>query len=303
MSDPTGTNRGPDGVTGRQAPTGSAAGGAPPGTPSSAYPVGAGTSGSPTPGAGGQAPTPHGTAGFASGATQGATHPSTVATTGAGAGGMRANPPIATPMSDLGVGGDTSAMSALLARNWWALVLRGILGILFGLVALFMPVAAMISLALLFSAYLLVDGVFAIVAAVRAAQAHQRWGLLLLEGVLNLAMGAIAFVFPGSAVLAFVLITAAWALITGGLMVAAAFRLNVAHGRWWLALGGIVSILWGLLLVMSPIIGALVLTWWLGGYAIAFGVMLLVLGFKLRAQHQSGASGPTLTASGAGSRL
>lgn len=175
-------------------------------------------------------------------------------------------------------------MNALLAQNWWAFTLRGILAIVFGVVALFLPGAVMLSLALLFAAYLLVDGVFAIISAVRAARSHERWGLLLVEGILNIAMGVIAAVFPVAAVLAFVFVTAAWALITGALMLSAAFRLHATHGRWWLALGGIVSLLWGVVLVIAPLIGAVVLTWWLGAYAIVFGVMLLVLSFRLRSQ-------------------
>jgi uncharacterized membrane protein HdeD (DUF308 family) len=184
------------------------------------------------------------------------------------------------------------AMSAVLARNWWAVALRGVAGILFGIIALLAPVAAMLSLALLFAAYLLVDGVFAMVAAVRAAQHHERWGLLLAEGVLDLVMGVVVFMFPGGAVLGFVLATAVWALLTGGLMLVASFRLHETHGRLWLALGGVVSLIWGALLVISPLIGAFVLTWWLGAYAIVFGIVLLVLGFRLRAHHGgTGAAG------------
>jgi uncharacterized membrane protein HdeD (DUF308 family) len=96
-------------------------------------------------------------------------------------------------------------------------------------------------------------------------------------------MGIIAAVIPAAAVLSFVLITAVWALLSGGAMLAAAFSLHPAHGRWWLALGGIVSLIWGVLLVLAPVMGAIVLTWWLGAYAIVFGVMLLVLAFRLRA--------------------
>lgn len=187
-----------------------------------------------------------------------------------------AGDPVAARMND---------MNARLAQNWWAIALRGIVAILFGLVALFVPGAVMLSLALLFAVYLLVDGVFGIVAAVRAARSHERWGLLLVEALLNIGMGVIAAVFPAAAVLAFVLVTAVWALLTGGLMVAAAFRLHISHGRWWLGLGGIVSIVWGILLVIAPMIGAVVLTWWLGGYAIVFGILLLVLAFQLRSQH------------------
>lgn len=180
------------------------------------------------------------------------------------------------------------AMSTLLAENWWALAIRGVAAILLGLIALFVPGATMLSLALLFAAYLLVDGVFGIVAAVRAARADQRWGMLLFEGLLDIVMGAVAFLFPVSAVLAFVLVTAAWALITGALMTGSAFKLTREHGRWWMLLSGIVSILFGIALVISPLIGAVVLTWWLGGYAIAFGVLLLVLAFRLRSRRAGG---------------
>ncbi|MBV9251411.1 MAG: HdeD family acid-resistance protein [Acetobacteraceae bacterium] len=179
-------------------------------------------------------------------------------------------------------------MSSCLARNWWAVELRGIAAIIFGIIALWVPGAVIISLALVFAAYLIVDGVFDIIAAVRAAASHERWGLLLFEGVLDIVMGVIAAVIPGAAVLAFVLITAAWAIVTGGLMTAAAFNLHATHGRWWLALGGIVSIIWGILLILAPMIGAVVLTWWLGAYAIVFGVTLLMLGFRLRNRHTAG---------------
>jgi uncharacterized membrane protein HdeD (DUF308 family) len=178
-------------------------------------------------------------------------------------------------------------MNALLAQNWWAFTLRGIIAILFGLVAFFLPGAVMLSLALLFGIYLVVDGIFGVISAVRAARRHERWGLLLFEGILNIVMGVIAFVFPVAAVLAFVFVTAAWALLTGGLMLGSAFSLHVSHGRWWLAVGGIVSLLWGIALVIAPLIGAVVLTWWLGAYAIVFGIMLLVLSFQLRSQRDT----------------
>ena len=177
----------------------------------------------------------------------------------------------------------SDAMSAVLAQNWWLIALRGVFAILFGIIAFAAPGAVMLTLALFFAAYLLVDGVIGIAAAVRAARAHERWGLLLAEGALNIVMGLIAAVLPVSAVLAFVFVTAAWALITGGLMLAAAFKLTQAHGRLWLALGGIVSVIWGVLLVIAPLVGAVVLTWWLGAYALVFGIALLVLAFQLRA--------------------
>lgn len=174
--------------------------------------------------------------------------------------------------------------SVMLARNWWLIVLRGLLGIGFGLIALFVPAAALLSLALVFAIYLIVDGVLGIAAAARAARREERWGLLLGEGVLNIVVGVLVLLFPVGAVLAFVLMTAVWALLSGGLMIAAAFKLGPNHGRWWLGLGGLASVIFGVLLAIAPIVGAVVLTWWLGAYAIVFGVMLLVLGFRLRSR-------------------
>jgi uncharacterized membrane protein HdeD (DUF308 family) len=174
------------------------------------------------------------------------------------------------------------AMSSGLAKNWWAIALRGVLGIVFGILAFALPSAVMLSLALLFGAYCLIDGVLAIIAAVRAAKARERWWLLLLEGVLNLIMAAIAFVFPAGAVLAFVLVTAVWAILSGAVMLGAAFRLAVGAGRWWLVLGGIVSMVFGAMLIIAPLAGAIVLTWWLGAYAMVFGVVMLILAFRLR---------------------
>jgi uncharacterized membrane protein HdeD (DUF308 family) len=126
-------------------------------------------------------------------------------------------------------------MVAVLARNWWAIAIRGALGILFGLVALFLPGATMLSLVLLFAAYTFVDGVFGIVAAVRAAGQGERWGLLVLEGIVDIATAAIAVLWPGITVVVFVFIVAFWAILSGVLMLWAAFRLDVDNGRWWLS--------------------------------------------------------------------
>jgi uncharacterized membrane protein HdeD (DUF308 family) len=180
--------------------------------------------------------------------------------------------------------GRTEAMSALLAQNWWAVALRGVFAILFGLIALFSPGATLLTLVLFFSAYMLVDGVTGIVSGVRAAQRHERWGLLVLEGVLNILVGILAFAWPGLTVLAFVTMLAVWSIVTGILMVVAAFKLTQMHGCGWMVFSGIVSVLFGVALIIAPLVGAIVLAWWLGVYAIAFGTALLVLGFKLKAR-------------------
>jgi uncharacterized membrane protein HdeD (DUF308 family) len=137
---------------------------------------------------------------------------------------------------------DQDAMNATLARHWWAIMLRGVIAVLFGAIALAAPGAVLLSLAVLLGVYLLIDGVIGLVSTVRAVTAHGHWGALLAEAVLNLLVGLIALVLPGAAVLAFVLMMAAWALISGGLMLAAAVKLHASHGRWWLGLGGAASL-------------------------------------------------------------
>ena len=188
--------------------------------------------------------------------------------------------------STSGVGSGPAAET--LVQNWWLFTLRGVLGIIFGILALIFPGPTILSLVLLFSAYMLVDGIFGIISAVRAIRRKEdRWGLLIFEGLLDIATGAVAFLWPGLTVVAFVWLIAAWAIVSGGLMTAAGFRLNIEHGRWWLVLGGLLSLAYGVLLIITPLIGAVVLTWWLGAYALVFGVALVILSLKLRSrQHE-----------------
>lgn len=177
---------------------------------------------------------------------------------------------------------ENAAMSRLLAQNWWVVALRGLFALIFGAIALLLPGVTIAALILLFAAYMLVDGILAIVASVRAGRRHERWGLLLLEGILDLVAGGLAIVWPLITVLAFVYLLAAWSIVTGGLMFSASFRLHLTHGRWLLALAGAASVVWGFLLLFWPFIGAIVLAWWLGIYALVFGVTLLILAFRLR---------------------
>ena len=176
----------------------------------------------------------------------------------------------------------SGAMNAMLARNWWVMALRGVCAVLFGLIALLLPGVTITSLVLLFAAYMLVDGVFAIVAGVRAATRRERWWPFILEGVIDLAAGVVAVVAPIATILAFVWLSGAWAVVSGVMMIAAAVRLRASHGKWWLGFGGLVSVVWGILLFVAPIEGAVAMTWWLGAYALVFGGALIVLAFRLR---------------------
>jgi uncharacterized membrane protein HdeD (DUF308 family) len=181
----------------------------------------------------------------------------------------------------------SEVLSELLAQAWWVVGLRGVLGIIFGLVCLLTPGIAVQVFVILFAAYMLVDGVFAIISGIRAARNGERWGLLLLEGVVDIAAGAVAVLWPAITLVALIWVIAVWAIISGALMLGAAFGLNIDHGRWWLALGGIASIIFGVLLVIEPLVGAVVLTMWVGAYAVVFGGVLLVLAFQLHSKREA----------------
>ena len=169
-----------------------------------------------------------------------------------------------------------------LTRNWWAVALRGLAGILFGIITFVSPGISLAALVLLFGAYAFADGVLSIVSAVRRRGAD-RWWLLLLQGIVGIGAGVVTVLWPGITALALLLVIAAWALVGGALQVAAAIRLRkVITGEWLLALGGVLTIALGVLLVLFPGPGALALVIWIGAYAFVFGILLLVLGFRLR---------------------
>jgi uncharacterized membrane protein HdeD (DUF308 family) len=184
-------------------------------------------------------------------------------------------------------------MAVVLVRNWWALALRGGLAVLFGVAAFVMPGLTLAVLIALFGAYALIDGVLAIVAGVKAAEHHERFGSLLLRGILGIAAGLIAFILPAATAVVLTLIIGAWAMITGVLEIVAAVHLHRAHGEWLLIANGVLSVVLGLILVVAPGLGILTLVWIIGGYAIFFGLIMLTLAFRLRAHHLRSALGAT----------
>jgi uncharacterized membrane protein HdeD (DUF308 family) len=173
-----------------------------------------------------------------------------------------------------------------LGRNWWALALRGVAAILFGILAFAWPGITLFVLVLFFGAYMLVDGIFAIVAAVRAAGEEDRWWLLLIEGILGVLAGLVAFFWPGLTALALLYFIAAWAIVTGIMEIVAAIRLRQEiEGEWALGLSGLLSVIFGILLVVLPApAGLLSLVWLVGAYAVATGVLLLILAFRVRSE-------------------
>lgn len=175
-------------------------------------------------------------------------------------------------------------MLNVLSRNWWALAVRGVASVLFGIIALAVPGIALYVLVVLFGAYCLVDGVFALVAAVRQAEAHERWAHLLFVGIFGILVAAITFFFWQLTALALLYLIAAWAVVTGILELVAAFELrrHMPGDLWWVA-AGLASIAFGVLLIWRPLTGALAVVWILGIYAIVFGGFLIGLSLRLKA--------------------
>ena len=173
-------------------------------------------------------------------------------------------------------------MAAVMVGNWWALALRGVVAILFALIAFFLPGITAAALIILFGAYALVDGVFALVAGLRAARHHGRSGALLLEGILNIVIGIIVFVWPGPALVALIYLIAIWAVVSGIVLIAAGMALIRHSGEWLLVLSGVISVLLGIILFVQPAAGVVALSWWLGFYALLFGIVLLSAAFRIR---------------------
>lgn len=174
-------------------------------------------------------------------------------------------------------------MHELLRRNWWALLLRGIAALLFGVITLALPGLTLGALILVFGVYALVGGVFAVVAGLRASARGERWGTMMLEGVLGIVAGLVALSAPAAAALAFAWLIAGWAITTGILQIAAAFRLRrVIETEWLLGTAGALSIVLGIAFAAVPGLALITLTWWLGGFALVFGGLMVALAFRLR---------------------
>lgn len=174
-------------------------------------------------------------------------------------------------------------MHIVIARNWWSLVIRGLVGILFGIITFAWPGITFAALVIVFAAYAAADGIFSLVGAVRAAQAHERWGALVFLGVTGIAAGVATVLWPEITAFVLVSLIGAWAIVTGVFEIAAAVRLRrYIRGEWLLALSGIASLVFGVLIMIAPLAGAIVIAFWVGAYALVSGVMLVSLGIKLR---------------------
>ena len=164
--------------------------------------------------------------------------------------------------------------------NW--LLLRGAIAVVFGVLALAMPLATLGSLVLLFAAYLIADGIVAAIATARAVQRRAAWGSLALEAIANVLAGSLALAWPAITLVALVWLAGLWAIASGAFMAWSGWRSTAPRGRWLRVFAGVLSVLWGALLLVAPLPGALVMTLWLGAYALVFGVALVVGGWRAR---------------------
>ncbi|HEX8906734.1 MAG TPA: HdeD family acid-resistance protein [Longimicrobiaceae bacterium] len=170
-----------------------------------------------------------------------------------------------------------------LTRNWGWVLLRGIMAILFGAVTLFYPGVTLAMLVLLFGAYALVDGIALVVTAVANRRGQPHWGAMLVGGLLGIAAGVVTFITPNVTAVALLAIIAAWAIIIGVAEIVAAIELRqVLTDEWMLGLAGVASVAFGVILVVRPKVGALAMALWIGGFAVAWGIMLCALAFRLR---------------------
>ncbi len=172
-------------------------------------------------------------------------------------------------------------MLGQLTRYWWVPTLRGVLAILFGVLAFVFPKDTVTALTILFGAYALVDGISALYLATQVSQAR---GWLLLEGIAGIAFGVLTFLYPNMTAVTLLYFVAGWAIATGVFEIAAAiaYRREIAN-EWRLALAGLLSIILGVLLIVRPDAGLQAMVWLLGSYAIVVGVLLTALGFRLKA--------------------
>lgn len=174
-------------------------------------------------------------------------------------------------------------MVGMLTRNWGWIALRGAVAILFGLLTLFRPGITLATLIMLFGAYALIDGIFMVVSAIANRHGEPRWGTLLVGGLLGILAGIVTYTWPGLTAVVLLSVIAAWAIVMGIFEVAAAIRLRKQlDGEWALILAGLLSVAFGVLLVMRPAVGALAVVLWIGVFALLYGIVLVALGFRLR---------------------
>jgi uncharacterized membrane protein HdeD (DUF308 family) len=176
-----------------------------------------------------------------------------------------------------------SDLAAEMSHYWWMIGLRGLVAVIFGVIAFLRPGMTLFALVLLFGAYALANGVLALIHAFRAPKGCPRSRGLIFGGLISIAAGIVAFGWPGITTLALVLLIASWAIVNGVFEIVNAIRLRkLIQNEWLLVLAGVLSVFFGIAVLIQPKVGVLALIWWMGGFAIVFGVLLIGLAFRMR---------------------
>src|SRR5882672_5438264 len=174
-------------------------------------------------------------------------------------------------------------MIETLKRHWWVPVIRGIAAIVFGVIAFTHPVMAIATLVLFFGAWVLIDGIFRIVAAIRHRGSDSDWAWQLVIGLIGIIVGLLTFHAPQVTALALVIYIAAWALMIGASEIVMAVKLrHEIKGEWLLILMGLASIIFAVLLLWNPVAGAAAVIWLIAWYAVVLGILAIFFGFRLR---------------------
>ena len=175
----------------------------------------------------------------------------------------------------------------LLRKAWGWIALRGVFALVFGVLAVAMPGITLAILVMFWGAFALIDGVVALVAGLRIRESGQPLWALIVLGLLGIAAGVIALGWPGLTALTLVFIIGCWAIAIGVLQLVAAFRFRkYIEGEWLHALSGVLSLLFGIVLMARPAVGVVALVWIIGGFAILFGVVLIGMALRLRSLRQ-----------------
>lgn len=173
--------------------------------------------------------------------------------------------------------------SQILRDNWWVLLIRGIAAILFGIIALAMPGLTAYVLVIAFGAYTLVDGIMAIYLGFKRRGNDDAWWTWIIDGILSIVIGLVAMIWTSATAVVFIIWIAAWAIVVGIMRIIAAIRLRKEiEGEWALILSGLLMIIWGVLIAMTPAAGLLSIAWLLGIFSFMVGVMMVVLAFRAR---------------------
>jgi len=174
-------------------------------------------------------------------------------------------------------------LAAEMSHYWWMIGLRGLVAVIFGVVAFLRPSMTLLALVLLFGAYALANGVLELIHAFSAPKGCPRSKGMIFGGLISIAAGIVAFAWPGITTLALILLIASWAIVNGVSEIVSAIRLRkLINNEWLLILAGVLSVLFGIVVLVQPAVGVLALVWWIGGFAIVFGVLLMGLAFRMR---------------------